>query len=666
MEVSSETDKKCGLNDFVLDESFKPQNDFFNHVNNLWIKENPIPDDFVRWGVFESLQETTRKRLLDLVTGENSEPRIGSIYKKGMDQDKLQSDGIKPVKELLKKIDSVETIDDMFVTLGEYAMYGLTCFFGTDVYPDAKESTKNVLYFSQSGLGMPDRDYYVLEQKEKEREGYKKYLLNIFEKFEINNHVEAAKRVYQLEEQLAKISLTRTERRDPHKTYNLYNLEKLEAEFPRIQWTKFMKNTNLFDYAEWNTTAHAKIVLDNPKFFSELNTIMEMEDYTLQDFKWFITNHVINSVGSYVDNESYNIIFDYYGRVLSGQKEIKPRWKRVLTSVQTNLGELLGKQYVAAHFPEESKKKALILVNDLQESLREKIENLEWMTKATKEKALKKMDHFTVKIGYPDKWRDFSGLILNDDGSYLENTLECRRFNINWEYAQLEFPVDRSKWEMNPQEINAYYHPLLNEIVFPAGILQAPFFDANQSDALNYGAIGAIIGHEMTHGFDDQGRKFDYQGNMNDWWTEEDVKEYSKRTDLIVTQYKSYKIEGENLNGELTLGENIADIGGLLIAFNAFKKRAELEGCNRELYSEYQSEQMMKKHEKDFFMGWGRAWRSHIRPEAQKQRILVDPHSPPLYRVNGVLKNIPDFHRIFKTTKGDSLYLSSENQAKIW
>lgn len=658
--------KKCGINDMVFDETHRPQDDYFNWINNKWVSENPIPDDFVRWGVFEQLHEETLKRLKGIVTDKDGDSNITLLYSQGNDSERLQKSGITSAQYLFDKINAIENPEQMCELLGEFAMSGLTCFYGTDVYPDAKETTTNVMYLSQSGLGMGDRDYYIIESKEKEREEYKKYLMRMFEKIGIDEHINVAKSVYTFEERLAKVSLTRTERRDPHRTYNVYSLEKLETEFPHIKWEQFLKHSNLWDYTKMETKGAGKIVLDNPKFFEELNTMMEMREHGLKEFKWCMINHVFNSVAGFLDDESYDIIFDYYGRVLSGQKEQKPRWKRVLANVQNNLGELVGQRYVAQYFSEESKKSALQMVNDLQESLREKIQDLDWMSPETKVKALKKMDHFRVKIGYPDKWRDFSRLSFDANVSYLENTLAARRFNIAWEYAQVDFPVDREKWEMNPQEINAYYHPLLNEIVFPAGILQAPFFDSDQKMAYNYGSIGAIIGHEMTHGFDDQGRKFDFEGNMVDWWTDEDAKRYDERTDVIKTQYSGYKIEGENVNGELTLGENIADIGGVLVAFNAFKKRMELEGCNRNIYSQHECEKKMKEQEEAFFLGWGRAWRGHIRPEAQRQRILTDPHSPAICRVNGVLKNIPDFHRIYGTMEGDELYLEPEKRAKIW
>ena len=671
---SGPTNNNCGINDFVFDESFSPTTDFFSYVNNTWIKENPIPSEFTRWGGFEVLHEENLNKLHNLIkdyvpSEENSSKisnpfeNIVTFYKKGMDETSLESEGISSSQKYLDKIFNTQNLNEYFSLLGNYTMKGIYCFFGLDVDADAKDSTRNVIYISQSGLGLPDRDYYFIESKEKERNEYNKYLIKILNNFNISDSEEVANKIYEMEKRLAEVSQTRTERRDPHLTYNEFTFKELCDKYPNINWISFINNTSLLEFCEWTPDNDTKIVIDNPKFLHELNDMFN--EYSINELQWFLVSKTIDSIGNFLNKATHEIIFDFYGRVLLGQKESKPRWKRVMASIQHLLGQLLGRSYVEKYFPEESKKKCLEMVNHLKSALQEKINNASWMTSETKEKALLKLNSFGVKIGYPDKWRDYSLLQCNPNSSYLDYVLCCREFEIYWEYSQLKLPVDKTKWEMNPQEINAYYHPVLNEIVFPAGILQPPFYDANQHDAFNYGAIGAIIGHEMTHGFDDQGRKFDHEGNMIDWWTEKDVEEYTKRTNVIKQQYSNYVVEGENVNGQLTLGENIADIGGLLIAHHALSEKYNLQGSNRSIFQE-NSDQENNEINKNFFLAWARAWRTHMRKEAQLQRILTDPHSPAICRVNGVVKNIPEFYNTYNLKEGDALYLSPENRANIW
>lgn len=669
--TETSTKSKCGINEFVNDESFSPNSDFFNYVNNKWIQENPIPDEYVRWGGFEILHEKNQKNLHKLITdfdittcdANDKFANIVRLYQKGMDTKTIESEGILSLSNYFKNIFSVQSSSDFFNLLGQFSMKGICGFFGMDVDADAKNSSQNVIYLCQSGLGMPDRDYYFLENKSEEREKYKEYLVKIFENFEMGDVQEITSKVYEIEEQLAKVSQTRTERRDPHLTYNEVTFKKLCEDYPNIDWIAYINNTFLCDHSEWTSLNETKFVIDNPKFFEEVNSMLEK--YNFIELQWYMMNRTIYSLGNYLNDKTYEIIFDYYGRKLLGQKEPKPRWKRMMSLVQILLGELLGKKYVENYFPEDSKKKMLQLVDDLKDSLQNKLENLTWMTEETKEKALLKLKHFGVKIGYPDKWRNYSELDCKEEYNFVETIVHCREFNTRWELSDLGKPVDRTKWEMNPQEINAYYHPVMNEIVFPAGILQAPFFDPEQHDAYNYGAIGAIIGHEMTHGFDDQGRKFDHEGNMVNWWTDEDVKEYTARTDVIKEQYGNYEIEGEKLNGELTLGENIADIGGLIIANDAYVKRYELDGISRDNFSKY-TETEIKNMRQKLFYAWARAWRTHMRSEAQLQRILTDPHSPAIFRVNGVVKNVAAYYDVFNINTDNDMYLTPEDRANIW
>ena len=664
---------KCDINEFIFDESFSPGSDFFHYVNNRWIQENTIPDDYTRWGGFEILHEDNLKRLNSLITDYKScddntktqDPfeNLVTLYNKGIDEDSLQKQGIKSANMYIRNIFTINNKKDLFYLLGDFTMKGITGFFSVDVDVDAKNSNNNVIYVSQSGLGLPDRDYYFLDTKQKERNEYKRYVNRIFDHFNMSDVDEITNKIYEIEYKLADASQTRTERRDPHLTYNEYTFKQLCEEFPNIDWVRYINKTTLFDRCEWTPINQTKFVIDNPGFLKCVNDIVDK--YSLVELQWYLMNRTINSIGNFLDNKSYEIIFDFYGRLLLGQKEPKPRWKRVMSTVQHLLGELLGRRYVETYFPEESKKKCLDMVNDLKNSLEQKIINVEWMTSETKEKALLKLHKFGVKIGYPDKWRDYSALVCDKNQTYIDCVLSCRKFQIEWEFAQLDLPVDRTKWEMNPQEINAYYHPVMNEIVFPAGILQAPFFDPEQDNAYNYGAIGAIIGHEMTHGFDDQGRKFDHEGNMVNWWTDKDAEEYSKRTDIIRDQYAAYVVEGENVNGELTLGENIADIGGLLIAYHALSERENFKETHGDNSTEDTRKKKLEKQKK-FFLGWSRAWRTHTRRETQLQRLLTDPHSPAVCRVNGVVKNIPAFYDAFQVKSEDPLYLSPENRARIW
>ena len=639
------------LDRLQLDTDCGPGDDFFKYVNNSWLEENTIPNDYSRWGVFEILHEETLTKLQSLIQHQREDPssdffKLLQVYQAGMDEAQLQQEGIDPIKSMLRRIHGITDLEQLSELLAFFATAGVSTLFSLDVEADAKNTSLNVLYLSQDGLGMPDRDFYVLASKHEEQQAYQLCLRKLLSRLQLDGISHLVSAIYQMEVELAKVSQTRTERRDPHKTYHAYTPQMLQEEFPLIAWQRFFSKVGV---------QAGKVVVDNPPFFKKVNEMLSA--VPLAKWKLYLTSRLLLASAPFLDDQNYQTSFDFYQGKLSGQLQPKPRWKRVITTVENHLGELLGKLYVDRYFSDQAKDKASELVHNLIQELHQRILGLDWMSSNTKEKAVQKLASLRVKVGYPVRWRDFKGLQFLGDFNYWNTITQCHIFNFRWMVDQLYQPVDKEKWEMNAHTINAYYHPLLNEIVFPAGILQPPFYSYNYCDAFNYGAIGAIIGHEMTHGFDDQGRKFDYQGNMRDWWTPEDEEKYQKKSDRIKEQYASYQVEGEYLNGELTLGENIADIGGVTISYQAFQNRAE--------YQQLDSESQ-RQEDRKFFLSWGRAWRTKIRKEEMVKRLLTDPHSPAALRVNGVLFNIPGFHRAFQLQLCDRLYQAPEQIASVW
>ncbi|VVU95373.1 Peptidase family M13 [seawater metagenome] len=627
---------------FNIDTNFLPGNDFNKYVNNKWLESNPIPDDYNRWGSFEILIESTNQRLKDIVEDSNclndDHKKLQRFYNSGMNESRLNKEGILPLINHFNLINQIKNLSELSQVIAIMLSNQLATPFYLSVHADAKNSDLNILYLYQGGLGLPDRDFYFLPNKENEREGYQNFLKEIYLLADLTD---LSQEIYKLEESLADISLTKTQRREPELVYNEFSVKTLKESFPNIDWHIIFKELNI---------SPEKIVIDNPKFFQTLDQMISTTDLNIM--KHYLKSNLLRSAAPYINDEFYQIYFDFYLKMLKGQEKQKERWKRTLNTVESSMGEILGKIYTDKYFPESAKNRAMEMVNNLKDELRNRIKNLDWMSEITKEKALEKLDRFRVKIGYPNKWKNFSKLEIGD--CYLTNIFNAGKFDMEYDLSHLNKPVDREKWEMHAHQINAYYHPLLNEIVFPAGILQSPFFDHNADDALNYGGIGAVIGHEMTHGFDDKGRKFDCNGNLNDWWLEEDVDRYALKSKKISDQFSNYIIEGQNVNGELTLGENIADLGGVTIAFHAMIKNQK--ECTEKIDGFSQ--------EQRFFLSWANVWRANIRKQESLNRLVTDPHSPSVLRINGVVTNLEEFYKAFNVTNDNDLY--REDKASVW
>jgi len=622
-----------------------PGDDFNLYVNQKWMSENPIPDDYNRWGSFEELIEITNDRLKNIMESDSLNPdhqKLKYLYKMGMNHELLNQQGILPIESTLNRIDNISNLNDFSSLVSFMVLSQLPSPFYLSVHADAKDSNNNVVYLYQGGIGLPDRDYYFHQGKENERSEYKKYLKELSNLSNLNIN---ADNIYKIEESLAEISLTKTERREPEKIYNVYDINSLESLCPKFNWQIF------FNQIAINPK---KLIIDNPNFFKKFNKMLET--ISLDIWKNYLKIHLIRNAAPYLSDNFYNVNFNFYNKVLKGQIKPKPRWKRVLGTVEALMGEVLGKIYVEKYFSKKAKLRALDMVKNLKNELARRINLLDWMSDITKKKAIEKLNSFKIKIGYPDKWRDYANLFL-DSNTYFGNIILASQFDSKYEFSFAYKPVDKEKWEMHPHQINAYYHPLLNEIVFPAGILQKPFFSEEYDDALNYGGIGAVIGHEMTHGFDDKGRKFDAEGNMKDWWTQEDADRYNLKANVIRDQFSEYLIEGEKVNGELTLGENIADLGGMTIAFHALQEALKDKSIDK--IDGYTQDQR-------FFLSWATVWRNNIRKEEALNRLIMDPHSPGSLRINGVVTNMKPFYHAFNVKEGQTLHKSDEQIASVW
>ena len=630
-----------------------PGNDFYRYVNDNWIKENPIPDDFQRWSIFNKLNEENRekvKNLLDNLSYSNNTEfnSLKILYDQGLNLTEINS--IKAsisVKPYLEKIENCKTKDDLLQQIFNINVkHGMNSPFQFSVYSDFDDSKRNILHIFTGGLGLPDRDYYFQSDKEEIRSKYKDFMRDYTKLFDLDMDVE---KLYNLEKSLAEVSHTRVERRDPHRLNNPSDYNKLSTKYkslPLVHLFKYLTDKN-----------PDKINVSNPKFldkYEELWNQLSLDTWKLY-YKW----RFITSVSSYVNEEAVKVKFDFYGKILTGTPELLPRWKRVIDNCDSKLGVVVGKLFVKTYFPESSKKKALSMVNYIKDELEVRLKNNDWMEPETKKKAVDKLSKMRVKIGYSDVPKDYSKLILSLKDSYLDNNLKCMKFNEDMEWNKLYKDKDPNEWFMNPHMVNAYFSPTNNEIVFPAGILQEPFFNENYDAALNFGGIGSVIGHEITHGFDDQGRKFDSDGNLNDWWTENDAKKYLSKTLKIRDQYAGYKIEDKFLNGDLTLGENIADLGGVSISYHSLIKYLKNNVNEASVLEAFTPQQR-------FFLNYAKIWRCNTRKKEILNRLVTDPHSPPEFRVNGVLTNLEEFYQAFNIKEGDKLWKPKTEIISIW
>ena len=643
-----------------IDKSVRPGDNFFLYANGSWLKTNPIPASETRWGSFNELQENNYRALHELLESAannksaakgSKEQKVGDFYRSGMDSVAINKAGIAPLKGLLDRIDKVKNAKGLLAEVTLSHTQGIGPLFSFGISPDDKNVTKEICQFFQGGLGLPDRDYYFNKDARttKIRDAYQLYIpkmLMLMGEKEADAKKDAAA-IYKLETALAKASMTRVEMRDPYKLYNKYSISGLNKLTPGIDWKEMFKNLKV--------KGEDSCIVGTPNFFKELDK--QLKATPIDVWKKYLKFHLVSSMAPYLSSEFDQARFDFYGKTVRGQQEQKVRWKRVLSMVDGNVGELLGQMYVDKNFKPEAKKRMLDLVNNLQETYADRIKKLDWMSDSTKQKALVKLHTFMKKIGYTDKWKDYSSLeIVGND--YVKNILAASAFEYDYELSKLGRPVDKTEWGMTPPTVNAYYNPAFNEIVFPAGILQYPFFDQNADDAVNYGGIGGVIGHEMTHGFDDQGRQYDADGNLKDWWSEEDAKHFTAKADVVVKQFNNYVVlDSTHVNGELTEGENLADLGGIAIAYQAFKKTPQYQ--NDVIIDGFTPAQR-------FFLSWAQVWRANTRPEEMASRIMTDPHSPSELRCNGPLSNMNAFYKAFDIKEGDKMYRPKSERAKVW
>ena len=640
-----------------LDKTVDPGHDFDAFANNGWKKLNPLPGDRARFGSFDQLAEVAEKQLNELVKETASTKnemgtvadKTATLFNLGMDSAKLEQQGIAPLKPYLADIDKIASMEDVEIAIAKFHSYGFSPLFGFYGSTDAKNSSMVIAQLTQSGIGMADRDYYVNDDA-RSKDLREKYILYIGKMFKLMGTEEAlsmkdAETIMKMETRLAKASMTRLERRDPHKTYNKTTTKGLIELSPAFNWNRYFVSQGVGDPGEIN--------LNQPEFLREVSAMLK--DVPIEDWKTYLTWNLVNNSAAYLSDSFVNTRFDFYGRAMTGTQQMRPRWKRVLETTSEALSEAIGQLYVAKYFPTEAKERMVKLVDNLRISLGDRIKNLEWMGADTKVKALEKLNAINVKIGYPDKWRDYSKLEISDD-SYLANVIRSNQFETSFNYSKINKPVDKTQWFMSPQTVNAYYSPDMNEIVFPAAILQPPFFFLKGDDAVNYGAIGVVIGHEMSHGFDDEGRKFDKVGNLTDWWTPEDSKRFEERTKVLVDQFNGFVVlDSIHADGKLCLGENIADLGGLNISYQAYKL-ATKETKNIDGFTPDQR----------FYLAYAHVWAQNIRDKEILRRTKEDPHSLGKFRVLGPLKNVPEFYAAFNIKPGQPMYLEEGQRAKIW
>lgn len=644
-----------------LDTSVAPCVDFYQYANGGWLKANPVPPDKTRWGGFEELADRNRdvvRAILQEVGARKDWPKgtiqqkVSDFYASGMDEEAIEKAGATPLKPWLAKADAVRSAKDLPVLLAEARRNGVGFGFNFMVAPDPKESTRYIGNLSQGGLGLPDRDYY-LKTDPKSQELLAKYRAHVARMMELaGESADAAQAsaavVLEVETRLAKASFTRVENRDPQKTYHKMSLADLEKAAPGFGWRAFFDGLGLKDPGGMNVRQPAFFTA-----FGELATSLPAEKWRAY-LRWHLVNGMAGSLSKAFQYEA----FAFQGRTLQGQQQQEARWKRVQAAADRALGDAIGQLYVQKAFPPEAKARMLELVENLRTALRSRIEKLDWMSTQTKAQALRKLAAFGVKVGYPDKWKDYAKLEITRD-SWAGNLQRARRFEAQRNLEKLGKPIDRTEWGMTPPTVNAYYSPTMNEIVFPAGILQPPFFDPKADDAVNYGGIGCVIGHEMSHGFDDSGSQYDADGNLKNWWTAEDRKAYEARTALMVKQYDRYEaLPGERVNGRLTLGENIGDLGGIKIALAGLQKALEKKGRPAPIDG-FSAEQR-------FFLNWAAVWRNNIRDEALRVRLNTDPHSPGRFRVLGPLAALPEFHQAFGCAEGSPMVLPASERPSIW
>lgn len=649
-----------GVNKADMDMSVRPGDDFYQYAGGGWLKANPMKPEYSSYGVFNDLAETNRKQIRELFENLSKEKhafgsvgqKVADLYNMAMDSVRLNKEGAAPLQKDLDKVKAFSKKADFTAFIADQHLYKGNPFFGIGVDTDLKNSDLNVMWLSAGTSGLPDRDYYLNTDADskKKQEAYRAYLSKIFQLsgYKKKEAEKAAKVIYNIEYQFAEAEMSRAEARDYNKLYNIYTIDMLQKDYPAIQWAKYFELMGVKDVKQ--------VILTEPKVMAVAQKLMST--LSEQDIKYYVAGLIIKSSTSVLSDDFVNANFDFYGRLLNGQKEQKARWKRALGFPNSLLGEAVGELYVNKYFAGESKAKMLKLIDNLRKALATRIANLTWMNDTTKINALVKLNSFTVKVGYPDKWRDYSKLTIDPAKSLYDNVAAATYVETLRNLEKFGKPVDKSEWGMTPQTVNAYYNPTTNEICFPAAILQAPFFDVNADDATNYGAIGVVIGHEMTHGFDDQGRNFNADGNMVDWWTAGDSKRFTAAAEKLAAQFDQITVVGDlKANGHLTLGENIADQGGLRISYDAFKTTQQFqEGKDIDGFTPAQR----------FYLSYGRIWAEHMTEEAIYQQTKSDPHSIGRNRVNATLRNIDTWYDAFGVKEGDKMWLAPAERAIVW
>ena len=654
---------QSGLDMTNFDKSVRPADDFYRYATGGWQKLHPLPAAYSRYGSFDMLQENVNKQVNSILTSltkkkfkeGTTERKLSDFYKLAMDQDRRNKEGLAPVKPLLDEMEAAKTLDQLHDLQLKYAKIGYGVPFGSYFGADDKNVTRNILCLSQGGLTLGQKDYYLNNDKATSdiRDAYKKHLVRMFKLYGFTDAQASVKAadVFRAETELAIASKSNTELRDPQANYNKMSLKEFEDNYPNIPLCQMAEAEGVkLDYIQ-------EMNVGQPAFFTALNSLMALQ--TADELRALMEWDVIQSSASYLTDEIRQANFDFFGKTMSGRKEEYPLWKRATNQVESAMGEALGKMYCERYFPASSKKMMEELVHNLQISLGERIDAQTWMSDSTKKNAHEKLDKFYVKIGYPNKWTDYSKLTIDPSKSYYDNVLATREFAVDKMIAdKAGKPVDRDEWFMTPQTVNAYYNPTTNEICFPAGILQRPFFDPKADAAFNYGAIGVVIGHEMTHGFDDQGRQYDANGNLHDWWTADDAKGFEKRAKLYSDFFDGIEVlPGLHANGKFTLGENLADHGGLQVAFNAFKHAT----ANKPL----KTIDGLTPDQR-FFIAYAGVWGQNITDQEIRNRVKRDPHSLGEWRVNGALPHIDAWYKAFNVKKGDKMYLPENQRLELW
>ena len=655
--------KGVGLNLANIDPSVSACEDFNQYASGNWYKNNPIPAAEVRWGSFNELSDKNNAVMRQILQeaaanttaakGSNAQ-KVGDFYASAMDTVAIEKAGLKYLQPELARIQGIKDLKGVQAEIVRQQLSGTGAFFSMGVGQDEKNSTQYAVQFYQGGLSLPDRDYYLKTDARSKniQTAYKTYLTNTF-KMLGDNPATAAKNaatVMRLETRLAKASKSRVDLRDPYANYNKMTVAAFNKQFPNLGLSTALPAMKL--------GAAKEVIVGQPAFFKEESAMLKQEP--LADLKTYMRWHMVSSLTSALP-KAYGDEAFRFSQVLSGAKQQQPRWKRMNRATDGALGEAFGQLYVDKAFTPETKAKALEMVANIREAMADHIRQLDWMSEPTKQEALKKLNAFTVKIGYPDKWKDYSALTITRE-SYLKNVLAARKWASLDNASKLGKPIDRQEWGMTPPTVNAYYNPPMNEIVFPAGIMQPPFFDPKADDAVNYGGMGAVIGHEITHGFDDQGRQYDAEGNLKDWWTKEDADKFTQRADMVGKQYSAFQpLDSVYVNGKLTMGENLADLGGLNIAYSALQKQLTKQYGNgpRPKYDGLTPEQR-------FFLSWAQVWRTNARPEYLRQQVQTDPHSPAQFRTNGPLMNMPQFYEAFGCKEDAKMVRAQTERAKIW